>query len=167
MFRFLALRPRGSTWIWSDGDELSYENWGPDQPVAGHACVRMRDDGMWYSEPSEECDQPSAFICLKGRYSVQHWKYKTTIINQIFEQNAVYRFTWLVRCIDINECSPEVNPCQNQGACLNNLGSYRCGCVTGFEGQHCDQGKISYIIQLLSKLAKTINSIVCFKRTTS
>ena len=43
--------------------------------------------------------------------------------------------------IDINECSPENNPCQNQGTCLNNLGSYRCGCVAGFEGQHCDEGK--------------------------
>ena len=69
MFRFLALRPRGSTWIWSDGRELSYENWGPDQPVAGHACVRMRDDGMWYTEDSEVCDRPSASICLYGRYN--------------------------------------------------------------------------------------------------
>ena len=61
---------------------------------------------------------------------------------------------------DIDECSPEVNPCQNQGVCLNRLGNYSCDCVAGFEGQHCDQGKISYIIQLLSKLKQTPHQII-------
>lgn len=38
---------------------------------------------------------------------------------------------------NINECILH-NPCQNNGNCFDNYGSYTCECVTGFGGQNCE-----------------------------
>ena len=35
-------------------------------------------------------------------------------------------------CVDINECSADINPCNN-GACANTEGSFTCTCYEGFE----------------------------------
>ena len=39
---------------------------------------------------------------------------------------------------DVDECKN--GPCKNGGNCTNLMGSYRCDCVNGFTGKHCDQG---------------------------
>lgn len=40
---------------------------------------------------------------------------------------------------DVDECKN--NPCKNGGTCTNSKGSYKCNCVQGFTGKHCNQGK--------------------------
>ena len=47
---------------------------------------------------------------------------------------------WPQSTSDINECNN--NPCQNGGTCTNTIGGYNCTCAQGFEGKHCDQGRI-------------------------
>lgn len=39
---------------------------------------------------------------------------------------------------DIDECTEE--PCENNGTCHNNNGSYQCECMNGFQGHHCGEG---------------------------
>ena len=40
----------------------------------------------------------------------------------------------------VNPCEP--NPCQHDGTCHNNGdGTYRCDCVEGFDGIHCEHGE--------------------------
>lgn len=41
----------------------------------------------------------------------------------------------------MNECFVK-EPCQNNGTCFNNEGSYDCSCSVGWEGKHCDIGKV-------------------------
>ncbi|XP_077982203.1 sushi, von Willebrand factor type A, EGF and pentraxin domain-containing protein 1-like [Glandiceps talaboti] len=39
-------------------------------------------------------------------------------------------------CIVVDEC--ESGPCQNGGACTDAIGSYSCGCLVGYQGNHCE-----------------------------
>ncbi|XP_070303819.1 neurogenic locus notch homolog protein 2 [Salvelinus sp. IW2-2015] len=46
---------------------------------------------------------------------------------------------WGPRCLnDTDECAASAPVCQNQGACVNTPGSYRCNCAPGFTGRHCE-----------------------------
>ena len=40
--------------------------------------------------------------------------------------------------VDIDECSS--SPCQNGGTCDDDVASYTCGCVAGYEGINCETG---------------------------
>ena len=42
--------------------------------------------------------------------------------------------------IDINECVS--NPCENGGACNDELNAYTCTCIAGYTGPECQQGEI-------------------------
>lgn len=42
---------------------------------------------------------------------------------------------------DVNECAT-VKPCKNGATCVNTLGGYQCRCPNGFQGKHCDQGRV-------------------------
>ena len=46
-------------------------------------------------------------------------------------------------CTDIaaNECGS--NPCQNGGACADDLNTYVCTCRAGFTGVNCQIGKVA------------------------
>lgn len=37
---------------------------------------------------------------------------------------------------DVDECSGHI-PCTSRGTCINTIGSYRCGCLPGWTGEHC------------------------------
>lgn len=45
------------------------------------------------------------------------------------------KFTVLV---DKNECL--LSPCQNNGTCINSIGSYQCNCEAGWQDKDCEQG---------------------------
>ena len=42
--------------------------------------------------------------------------------------------------LDINECSSQ--PCLNGGRCVDAVNGYTCDCVQGWDGVHCDIGKL-------------------------
>lgn len=44
---------------------------------------------------------------------------------------------------DIDECAVSF-PCQNNGTCVNNNGSYVCECTDGYMGRHCKEGNPLY-----------------------
>ncbi len=39
--------------------------------------------------------------------------------------------------ININDC-PAVNPCQNDGICIDEINKYHCECKEGFDGENCE-----------------------------
>ena len=45
--------------------------------------------------------------------------------------------------LDIDECK-ENNPCRNGATCTDLIGGFECKCPSGYHGDTCDQGKISY-----------------------
>ena len=38
--------------------------------------------------------------------------------------------------VDIDECVS--SPCENAGACVDDVNGYSCECVGGYEGTHCE-----------------------------
>lgn len=45
---------------------------------------------------------------------------------------------------NINDC-PAVNPCLNGGSCVDLVNEYKCQCIPGFVGPHCDV-KVAYCL---------------------
>lgn len=41
--------------------------------------------------------------------------------------------------LDLDECTV-YEPCQNNGTCTNNNGSYFCTCAEGWQGKDCEEG---------------------------
>ena len=42
--------------------------------------------------------------------------------------------TPIISILDINECELDLDNCNQQATCTNNLGSYSCACNTGWTG---------------------------------
>lgn len=40
---------------------------------------------------------------------------------------------------DINECAS--SPCKNGGTCHDDIDSYTCTCIAGYEGHNCETSK--------------------------
>lgn len=61
------------------------------------------------------------------------------------QRNVIIRYMCAtVYVVDVNEC--DFAPCNNNGTCINNNGSYVCECIDGWKGQHCEDGKIQNCI---------------------
>lgn len=45
---------------------------------------------------------------------------------------------------DTNECL--TFPCQNNGTCINNPGSYKCDCNNGWTGKDCIEGTCKHVL---------------------
>ena len=72
--------------------------------------------------------------------------------------------------LDVNECL--INGiCKNGGTCINTHGGYRCQCLSGYQGKHCEQGTKNpvtnvmpavYRITLMNTITYTIEEHFCF-----
>lgn len=54
-------------------------------------------------------------------------------------------------------------PCQNNGTCLNNNGSYACTCKEGWQGNNCEDGTVfvsTYQCCFKSKIWSILNIIL-------
>lgn len=61
---------------------------------------------------------------------------------------------------DIDECAVSF-PCQNNGTCVNNNGSYVCECTDGYMGRHCKEGNpLWYRVTSLWLLQKLLQYII-------
>ena len=56
---------------------------------------------------------------------------------------------------DIDECSVNTNPCENNAACLNSIGSYQCICLPQNYGPRCEN-----IIEMPRVQSPQLNSSV-------
>lgn len=61
---------------------------------------------------------------------------------------------------DVNECAT-VKPCKNGATCVNTLGGYQCRCPNGFQGKHCDQGRLRYFpVRLLASIPRLLSHCI-------
>lgn len=77
---------------------------------------------------------------------------------------AYFNFMLIFFSVDVNEC--DFNPCENNGTCVNNNGSYTCNCTDGWKNRNCIEGyknwKITSSYEFLNRVTLT-NAIVIFK----
>ena len=50
--------------------------------------------------------------------------------------------SWIYIFTDVNEC--DMDPCANNGTCINNNGSYSCDCDDGWQGYTCTEGETKF-----------------------
>lgn len=68
-------------------------------------------------------------------------------------------FNSLFLSSDVNEC--DFNPCENNGTCVNNNGSYTCNCTDGWKNKNCIEGYKK--LKNYSNRFSFTNAIVIFK----
>ena len=74
----------------------------------------------------------------------------------------IYVNKLLLSVVDINEC--DYYPCENNGTCDNNAGSYVCNCTDGWQGHDCERGNVitlSEDFNLVIKLLCCDDNIYC------
>lgn len=63
----------------------------------------------------------------------------------------IQKFRWCI--LDKLECeSPAGSPCENNGTCINTLGSYQCDCTEGWQSHNCENGEC-LVIQLTTAVS--------------
>lgn len=48
--------------------------------------------------------------------------------------------------LDINECTQQLANCPNSSECINNVGSYYCQCLPGYETPQCQGNIFDFLI---------------------
>lgn len=76
-----------------------------------------------------------------------------TVIKMVYLSNSV---------VDVDECQ-KTDMCKHNGTCINNNGSYVCDCTDGWQGQHCEDGKNSWLLHMNAEKVKTYNEKVSSK----
>lgn len=85
----------------------------------------------------KNCKEGTSFVCIKNKFI------SYTSNDNCYDKNGntfIVDLTVFIFYIDINECK-ENHPCQNNGTCINNNGSYICQCTEGWQGHDCQIGK--------------------------
>ena len=73
-----------------------------------------------------------------------NYHYDMTIAVDLDVKLQTKERTFTICCYfsDIDECL--LDPCLNNGTCVNTLGSFKCLCESGYEGPFCQTSKYSY-----------------------
>ena len=66
--------------------------------------------------------------------------YLPTTIHIIAEINFLQNCKY-INVLDIDDCNTD--PCNNGGTCEDNVNGYKCKCVDGFTGEHCQTSELS------------------------
>ena len=54
------------------------------------------------------------------------------------------------------------NLCEHGGACTDGVDSYTCTCVTGYEGDNCETGKLlKHMIYVSKEITADISTLCC------
>ena len=63
-------------------------------------------------------------------------------------QRCVFVF-YLYICLDIDECSSDVDDCHNDANCTNTAGSFTCTCREGYTGNGTSCSGILIVVSVL------------------
>ena len=62
---------------------------------------------------------------------------------------------------DLDEC--ELDPCLNDGSCIDGVNSFECACAEGFEGNLCQNGKTSTMCKYIARtVSATYSNIAMY-----
>ena len=64
----------------------------------------------------------------------------------IFKLDMLKLLSFNLLFLDIDECA--TSPCQNGGSCTDQINSYTCNCVDGYDGPNCEIGNAMSWIQI-------------------
>lgn len=90
---------------------------------------------------------PIIWFCNKDRPSykgIEEYIYKQACFDQESPGKIKYvicKWSCLENITDVDECIIQA-PCENNGTCINNYGSYECLCDNGWLGDHCEKGTL-------------------------
>jgi len=108
----------------------------------------------WCRQPEHMCNPEGTVRCI------QKWQQRTCFCKDGFQGDSCSE--------DVDECESGDNDCADQGkACLNTIGSYKCGCESGYE-MNVAAGKCEDIDECLAgpcgahaKCANTDGGFMC------
>ena len=61
------------------------------------------------------------------------------LITAIIDMCKYLVLSTMIFCSDHDDCMPD--PCQNGGACTDDINDYTCNCTQGWEGKNCTISK--------------------------
>lgn len=142
---FHLLRIQCSSWPFSFCFNLDIDECSAYSPCVNNG-ICINTNGSYYCNctvgwQGNNCEKGNKFIKISDNDNVTFLSLNNSSV-------------WLQNCLkwfflDINECSglESESPCQNNGTCINNDGSFKCICLKGWEGNLCQIGLIFYVYQ--------------------
>jgi len=63
--------------------------------------------------------------------------------------DSISKYSYLTFVIELDEC--ESQPCQNEAACTDLVGSYECSCQAGYAGTVCENSKSNFLFPYIQR----------------
>ena len=71
--------------------------------------------------------------------SIKGTDFKSSNVDMTIRKENIMIDNILPSLVDVDECAS--SPCQNGGTCLDQINSYNCSCVAGYNGSECETSK--------------------------
>ena len=118
------------------------------------------------------CEMPLVYCIVKPfpdwqAYLVLAWPYYSRSSGAFWTLWYTTGLSWghlklainFIILTEILDCA--LNPCHNEGTCIEEAFGYKCKCLQGFTGDYCDTGWISNVLFLFDNLFLCINNCSC------
>ena len=78
--------------------------------------------------------------CETGKQACSFSDIHELEIRKTVKKTTTPMLTIICALLDVDECVS--NPCQNSGSCNDGVGLYFCNCTNGYNGTHCEIGRL-------------------------
>ena len=78
-----------------------------------------------------------ANMTIGRRYTDFDSNYASVLVDELMLWNHQPSPSQISLLTDKDDC-PQMNPCQNEGVCVDGVGSYHCDCHHNYTGEHCE-----------------------------